>query len=132
MAAGSGRTPKYTEEQIIEWIDEWSSTIKPAKKFFNGKDRISWQHLIDLRGKNTVISEHFTRAQEFRGATIAEGIQDVVEEMRNGEIPADIARVAIDAFKWHASKLAPKNYGDKLQTEHSGEIKTVITGMEII
>lgn len=131
MAEGLGRPVKYSEQQILEWINNWSATIVPARLFFNGKDRISWQHLIDVRGKNATISDHFARAQELRGATIAEGIQDIVEEMKRGEIPSDVARVAIDAYKWHASKLAPRNYGDKVQTEHTGTIDHVITGMEI-
>jgi len=33
-------------------------------------------------------------------------------------------RLKIDALKWSLSKLNPKKYGDKIQTEHSGEIKT--------
>ena len=32
------------------------------------------------------------------------------------------ARVAIDALKWNAARMHPAIYGDKLQTEHSGEV----------
>jgi len=32
-------------------------------------------------------------------------------------------RLKIDALKWSLSKLNPKKYGDKVQQEHSGEIK---------
>jgi hypothetical protein len=34
--------------------------------------------------------------------------------------PAD--RVKIDALKWVAARRAPKRYGDKIQTEHSGSV----------
>jgi hypothetical protein len=30
--------------------------------------------------------------------------------------------VQLDWIKWSASKLAPKQYGDKQQIEHSGEL----------
>ena len=30
------------------------------------------------------------------------------------------ARLRWDALRWHASKCAPKRYGDKVQKEHSG------------
>ena len=33
-------------------------------------------------------------------------------------------RLKIDVIKWGLSKLNPKKYGDKIQTEHSGEIKS--------
>lgn len=36
-------------------------------------------------------------------------------------------RLKIDALKWSLSKLNPKKYGDKVQQEHSGEIKTTPT-----
>jgi hypothetical protein len=39
------------------------------------------------------------------------------------------ARLKVDARKWVAAKLKPKKYGDKLQTEHSGEITTKYYGL---
>lgn len=36
---------------------------------------------------------------------------------------ANLARLRIDARKWRASKLAPKKYGDKVETVHSGELR---------
>lgn len=42
------------------------------------------------------------------------------------------SQLRIDARKWIASKLKPKKYGDKIQTEHSGEMTLKqITGMEV-
>lgn len=38
-------------------------------------------------------------------------------------------RLKIDALKWSLSKLNPKKYGDKIQTEHSGEIKSTIISL---
>lgn len=33
------------------------------------------------------------------------------------------SRLRVDARKWFASKVAPKKYGDRIETEHSGGIK---------
>ncbi len=38
-----------------------------------------------------------------------------------------LQRLKIDAKKWELSKLNPKKYGDKIQQEHSGEVKTTAT-----
>ena len=38
-----------------------------------------------------------------------------------------LQRLKIDAKKWELSKLNPKKYGDKIQQEHSGEVKTTTT-----
>ena len=38
-------------------------------------------------------------------------------------------RLKIDALKWSLSKLNPKKYGEKIQQEHSGELKTTIISL---
>lgn len=35
-------------------------------------------------------------------------------------------RLQADSYKWFASKLNPKKYGDKIETEHSGGMKLEI------
>jgi len=40
-----------------------------------------------------------------------------------------LQRLKIDSKKWELSKLNPKKYGDKIQTEHSGEIKSTIISL---
>ena len=40
-----------------------------------------------------------------------------------------LQRLKIDSKKWELSKLNPKKYGDKIQQEHSGELKTTIISL---
>lgn len=112
---------EYSEDQIIEWIREWSTTTKPGSSFFS-RNKISWGYLFEIRSKNERIAEEYARAQEVRGETVAENIQTVVGKMLKGDIASDVARVAIDAYKWHSSKLFPRKFAEKIQTEHSGEV----------
>jgi hypothetical protein len=51
--------------------------------------------------------------------------EDGVEQINHNIIQRD--RLRIDARKWHLSKLFPKKYGEKLETEntHSGEIRII-------
>lgn len=55
----------------------------------------------------------YTRARLFQARVYAERITEVAENVLNGLIEPDAARVAIDAFKWTAAKLHPGDYGDK-------------------
>lgn len=48
--------------------------------------------------------------------TVVDGEDLKVETTSGDNVPR--ARLAYDALRWHASKLAPKKYGDKI--EHSG------------
>jgi hypothetical protein len=55
-------------------------------------------------------------------------LPDGSEEITRGDM-IERARLKVDARKWVAAKLKPKKYGDKLQTEHSGEITTKYSGL---
>lgn len=46
--------------------------------------------------------------------------EEVVLELSSAAVARN--RLRVDARKWYAAKLAPKKYGDKIQTEHSGSI----------
>lgn len=51
----------------------------------------------------------------------AEDIEDIAEDVRNGKLDPNAGRVAMDAYKWTASKLKPKKYGDKLDLTSGGD-----------
>lgn len=56
---------------------------------------------------------HVARAE---GAhTHADGIADVVEQVKAGYLDPQAGRTIIDALKWLASKFAPRVYGDRLE-----------------
>lgn len=51
--------------------------------------------------------------------TIKRGGQEV--EVPNNEV-LQRSKLRVDTRKWIMSKILPKKYGDKVQTEHSGEV----------
>lgn len=66
------------------------------------------------------LAAQYARAREERADYYAESILTTAQATLAGRIKPDAARVAIDAFKWTASKMSPKKYGERVQTEHSG------------
>jgi hypothetical protein len=68
------------------------------------------------------LASQYAHAREDRADYYAESILTTAQATLAGRFKPDAARVAIDAFKWTASKMAPKKYGDKVQTEHSGTV----------
>jgi hypothetical protein len=73
------------------------------------------------------LASQYARAREERADYYAESILTTAQATLAGRFKPDAARVAIDAFKWTASKMAPKKYGDRLQTEHSGAVEMGVT-----
>lgn len=79
----------------------------------------------------------YARAREAQADTIFDEIIDIADNAtndwmeRNGQDDEGYqlngehvqrSRLRLDARKWMAGKLAPKKYGDKIQTEHSGSL----------
>jgi hypothetical protein len=61
-------------------------------------------------------SAQYARAREAQAHAIAE---KAVAEAEAAPDP-QLGRLAFDARKWFASKVAPKHYGDKVTQEHTG------------
>lgn len=64
--------------------------------------------------------DQYARALAALAHDQAEKVEQAIQDMRDGAIDAQMARVEIDARKWFASKFLPKQYGDKVTQEISG------------
>ena len=83
--------------------------------------------------KNAAFREQYARAREAQAETLAEEILEIADDGRqdtyvdeNGNTRTDQevigrSRLRVDARKWLAAKMAPKKYGDKVQTELTGK-----------
>jgi hypothetical protein len=66
-------------------------------------------------GKHPSFVQQYTHAREVQGHVTADlAIDDAVVAKDAG-----LGRLAWDARRWHASKMAPKTYGDKLNADVS-------------
>lgn len=65
------------------------------------------------------------RAREEQADVLFEDMADIEERTLSGEIKADVARVVLSSRQWRAAKLKPKVYGDKIDLNHGGTVKTV-------
>lgn len=85
-------------------------------------------------------AKQYTRATEKRADVIFEEILEIADETSKdtiitdkGEIPNGEwmarSRLRVDARKWMLGKMNPKKYGEKIQTEHSGEINSTIISL---
>ena len=68
---------------------------------------------------NAEFAKQYAHARETQGETYADrAVQEALDAN-----DAAIGRLRMDALKWAASKLAPKKYGDKIETVHSGGVE---------
>ncbi|WP_297386538.1 hypothetical protein [Acidiferrobacter sp.] len=62
---------------------------------------------------------HYARARELQAEFYADEIVEIADATQGARfhVQVESARTRIDARKWLASKLKPKSYGDKVQTD---------------
>jgi len=59
------------------------------------------------------LHEKFIEAHQGRAVYHAQGIEEMLGRLENGDVESDIARVSIDARKWLATKYYPRMFGDR-------------------
>jgi hypothetical protein len=70
--------------------------------------------------------DKYARAREMQADHYADKIAEIADETKRSTAPdrAQIGRLELDALKWSAAKLAPKKYGDRVETENTTTLNT--------
>ena len=73
---------------------------------------------------NPELADQYARARMEMLDAQAEELEEIGDQAVSAATAVEVAglRLKADNRKWLLSKLAPKKYGDKIQTEHSGSI----------
>ena len=129
----------YSEEQKEEILNNIFNMIESGKslRFALSQIPLSSSTFFIWIEEDPEKSKHYAYVTNIRTELKFESIeQDYSEEPQRdaetGRIDSawvQLQRLKIDAKKWELSKLNPKKYGDKIQQEHSGELKTTIISL---
>ena len=129
----------YSEEQKEEILNNIFNMIESGKslRFALSQIPLSSSTFFIWIEEDPEKSKHYAYVTDLRTELKFESIeQDYSEEPQRdaetGRIDSawvQLQRLKIDAKKWELSKLNPKKYGDKIQQEHSGELKTTIISL---
>jgi hypothetical protein len=110
-----GRPTFYTDEladTICQRIAEGETLVKICKD----ATMPSYRTVLNWRSHIPAFKVKYDAAREDAADTLADELKQIALDVREGRIDPQAGRVAIDAFKWMASKLKPKSYGDRLET----------------
>ena len=130
----TGRPSLYTDE-LAERICELVATNEDGlTELCRQNDWLPDESTIRLwRFKHSKFSLQYIQAKQFQAELLAEGTLSIAKVKPtyhdgDGNERVDAGHVAwqklnINTRQWHASKLAPKIYGDKQQTESTVTVK---------
>lgn len=137
-----GRPSIFTQE-IADAICERIAEGESLRKICLSEDMPCKASVFKWLGEDKTFSDQYARAREAQADTLADEILDIaddgandtyVDENGNKRTDQDViarSRLRFEARKWIASKLKPKVYGDKVQTELTGKdggpVETVTT-----
>jgi len=142
--AKMGRPNGYNVE-VVDEICNIISTSSKSMKTISQEVGIPVRTILDWLNKHEDFLHKYTRAKEHQADFLAEEIIDIADDSTNDtktifkdgkniEVEntewVNRSKLRVEARKWAASKLKPKKYGDKMQTESLVKIEAV-TGMEI-
>lgn len=113
-------------EQILSLVDDGKSLRQACKEIdFPRKTFEGWLEADEE------LSAQYARARENRAEKIFEEILTIADRPApttdsgatdSGDVQH--RRLQIDARRWMLGKMSPKKYGDKIDLEHSGSVKT--------
>lgn len=131
MTRPGGRPTDYNQE-IADLICEKLSDGISLREICQADDMPARATVFRWLGLHKEFSDQYARAKEEQAEALADEIVAIADdktgdtvvtddgrEIANSEFIAR-SRLRVDARKWVASKLKPKKYGDKVQTEVSG------------
>jgi hypothetical protein len=116
------------ENEIIEALENGVGLLKWCK----GDDRPSRSTVLKWQRENKDFRAKCAHAREAAGELAAENQGEIIERTLSGEIPSDIARVAISGLQWRAAKLASKVYGDSTTLRGDKDNPVAIASIQII
>jgi hypothetical protein len=98
---------------------------KNIKEVLNSKDEYpTFQTWCNWKREHNELFDLYIKSIQDKADSVDAQIDEIWEGCRLGQYDASTANVLIQTLKWKASKYYPKMFGDKVQQEISGEIKT--------
>jgi len=85
-------------------------------------DMPDWATIWRWTKQDADFAAAFADAKEQRGNLYGEKVAEIALALLAGKLPdSNAARVAMDGLKWSAARMASKNFGDRMQVEHSAQ-----------
>ena len=82
-------------------------------------------------GNNPDFVARANAAWQLQAEAMADEMITIIEQMEQGELEPQAARVIVDILKWRAAKLAPKKYGESMQLRHAGAVGVGVAPLEM-
>lgn len=115
MSKRTGRPTIYSDDladDICQRIAEGATLVKIC----DDASMPSYRAVLNWRSHIPAFKVKYDAAREDAADMLADELKQIALDVKEGRLDPQAGRVVIDTFKWMASKLKPKSYGDRLET----------------
>ncbi len=119
----AGRPSEYNFEMCIEICSEVAEGFNIKTVLKSKLEYPTFQTWCNWKREHAELFDLYVKTMQDKSESEMEEIDRVYDMLKSGELEPSAANVLIQTKKWTAAKFYPKMYGDKIQQEHSGEIK---------
>lgn len=113
----TGRPSDFSQE-IADTICERLIDGESLRKICAGDDMPNRSTVLRWMDADEAFAAKCARAREIQADSLFDQMQDIADEGNADDVQR--AKLRVSTLQWRASKLAPKKYGDKTTTEHTG------------
>lgn len=114
MPRGDAAAPHF--ERVLQMMHDGYSLRQACKEC---GIVASTMHFYVANGDDD-IKKRYAHAREALYDSQVEAMEELEQQVLNGDIDPQAYRAAMDTRRWRLGKLMPKKYGDKIQQEISG------------
>lgn len=113
--------PADSRTKIIEGLSEGKSL-----RAICGKDGLpSWRTVLRWQVEDEDFGSRCARAREAGAEAELEKMRGMERKVLLGTINPQAANVVLSNMRWRMEKLKPRAFGQKLEIEHGGSIRTL-------
>ena len=116
------KTPQYDHGAIMETICELIAQKQTLTMICQLPGMPAYQNVYQWMHEDADLHEMYARARVRRASARGDKIDDYCRMVVNGKLDSQAAKVCIDAEKWQMAKESPREFGEKLDINHSGSI----------
>ena len=123
------RLTEYDFDLCVEICNELAEGHN-IKRILASNDKYpDWTTFRRWKQNNEELRTLYINSQQDKAIALENELDDLRDMLTSKEIDASTYNVLAQTIKWKMAKFYPKVFGDKIQQEHSGELKTTIISL---
>lgn len=123
------RPSEYNFDLCIEICDEIAKGRNVIETLNSDNRYPDWTTFRRWKNNNEELRTLYVNSQQDKAIALENEIDDLRNMLLAKEIDYPTYNALVNTLKWKMSKMYSKLFGDKIQTEHSGEITTNVISL---